>query len=243
MIRIATSRQNLVGEYGGRKPQAYRRAGAKEYHDDHDVVSAESVCQVSRCPATDSRSTVVDGDNLVCERGTQSARVDAVACQIRDWDEKAPFEEICGNSDNDERWLAENPQTRKREQCRVGIWFQTAADQKSRESEENEEDEALDSRGPGPVFLGEKSLQHEREDDTSHGASCASDARGVPTLRHEEVTYSCSGGRDDQRCPKTSKKAESKEEVPKFYSPKSARTPIPASTGTTQQLTHRYISP
>lgn len=69
----AVGREDFVGENGGRKPQARRSAHAEEYHDDHDVVSSESVGQVSRCPTADGRGAVVDGDDLVGKVGTEGA--------------------------------------------------------------------------------------------------------------------------------------------------------------------------
>lgn len=92
-----------------------------------------------------------------------------------------------------------------------------ATDQEISESEQCEEDEALDPGGPGPAF-GEESFQHEREDNSPDGTSCACDACGIPSLGHEEVSDGCGGGRDDQGCADTSEDAEDDEKMPIFWS-------------------------
>jgi hypothetical protein len=103
---------------------------------------------------------------------------------------------VTGNGNDHESRLPEDPRIWEREQFRIGNWFQTNLYQDGGESEECEKDETLDASGPGPAS-GEEGFEHEREDYSTDGASCACDACCVAALGHEEVANCCGGGSDD----------------------------------------------
>lgn len=94
-------------------------------------------------------------------------------------------------------------------------WLETDADQEVGESEQDKEHEALNSSRSAPAF-GEESLEHEWEDDSANGSSCAGDTSSVATCGHEEMSNCCSGWSHDQGCSHSAKKSENDQELKVF---------------------------
>lgn len=196
-----------------RQPHA-QASDDRDQHREHVAVERpDDVGPVARQQPAEDGGRVEDGQDVEAEALVE-AGVQGVRRDVGDGDEEGELEH--------EDAYGREQKGRVLEDFEVGVHARVARGRQPLVHEQvadggqEEAHEAHDPQRPRPAEAVEQALQDQREDDASHAAARAGDARSQPAPLLEEVTDGREARCKDQRCTDAVEEREDEDKVPIF---------------------------
>ena len=160
-------------------------------HDDHHVETTDFIRKISGYRSSEQGASVQDWNEVLCKTVAHT-EVLGLRDDVVDWQEHAQEEEKRSQTCQVERKLFEwSDEFHNVQRC--GIRWHTGGDREIGDGEHEENEECRTSHGPGKSNVGDQSLYHDREDDSSHRRASSDDPKSKGSLLKEPRRHRAHG--------------------------------------------------